>query len=275
MAFFFVGFPLLVLISKLGIKWSTILALIFMGIGTVIRIGINQQFYLVHAGNLLTGVSCPILYIISVKFVNDWFDDNSRGIWLAVTALAGPVGSIVSFAIPNLVVKKGDPILGFTEKEIPDRKAEVQLYLIIEGGIAIVVSVLTFLFFKDPRYAKGGNPDNQLNFESADNSESFVSEAGSPSDGEDDNRVFTFGTVIEECKHVLSVPIIKYLLLIYMICYGTVIAFGSTSVGIITTFNYKEVLYFFLNNNRVWEPFSPWWRLFLGLWARFPIVRFS
>jgi len=77
LTFFVVSYPLIVLVNKLGIKWSSKLCLVITAIGMCIRCLINWSFLTVNIGQIIGGISTPIMFIIQVKFCDDWFNDSS------------------------------------------------------------------------------------------------------------------------------------------------------------------------------------------------------
>ena len=48
-------------------------AMVICSLGLVLRCAINLHFYLVILGQFITGVTFPILYVIQVKFCEDWY----------------------------------------------------------------------------------------------------------------------------------------------------------------------------------------------------------
>lgn len=120
-------------------------------------------------------------------------------------------GNIVSFLLPNVMVKKG--------KEVPNYKKMkmVENYLIAEAGIALVSCVLSLIVYTKPEYA-------------------IESQALINDKLEGKSRGF-----LEEVKYIAKRKIILLYIIIQMIGFGLIVALASVITDIIVTFGYKEV----------------------------------
>lgn len=138
------------------------MSLIVFLVGTILRCFIAKHIYLVIIGQFFNGFASSFIANLQIKVISEWFDAKEvnllklkieksnlqRGIWITLSGLANPLGSLLSNLLPVIMIT----INGTADKET--NKTQIQKYLIMHAIICGVICLITILFWKQG-YSKG------------------------------------------------------------------------------------------------------------------------
>lgn len=96
------NFISIAVLNRWGIKASIVTGLIFLLIGSWIRMFVvfSNNFSPYFIGATISAASQPFLMNIPSKVASTWFGDKERAIATAVGSVSVPIGTVISFVLP-------------------------------------------------------------------------------------------------------------------------------------------------------------------------------
>ena len=151
----FCYFYFFICLDLTGLRVATILAALFLVIGTGLRCITAEPetaTYLIHAGQFLIGIGGPVGQSSATVLSSTWFPKTQRTTATAVASLASYIGTALSFFIgPHMVtdvatlpVKKGQP--GYI-KEVAKISDEIMRLLYVQCGVCGGLLLLVLFSF--------------------------------------------------------------------------------------------------------------------------------
>ena len=213
--------PSIRLTSKLGIRWTATVGGLLMAIGYGLRSLINYNFYYVILGQIVGGFAGPFVFSIQGKLITEWFNDNERGIWMALSSLAAPIGAMFGFVFPLFF------ITGENETPKEDERANFQRYLLTEALIPFVLFFLILILWKQSPLIKViessvDDIKNKLTFALHDPEEGSIT------------RTF------DQIKRCLRKESVRSMFILYGIGFGLITTVGAQLTASLGCFGYPE-----------------------------------
>lgn len=100
------AFPANYMILKLGLKKSLLISMAMVTVGGGTRMFINQSFYFVQAGQFIIGLAIPIVMNSQLTFIQTWYTEAQRGIYISIFGISNPIGTCLGFVLPTLLIKE-------------------------------------------------------------------------------------------------------------------------------------------------------------------------
>jgi len=100
------AFPANYIILKLGLKKSLIISMAMVTVGGGIRMFVNQSFYFIEAGQFIIGLAIPIVMNSQLAFIQTWYTEKQRGIYISIFGISNPIGTCLGFVLPTLLVQE-------------------------------------------------------------------------------------------------------------------------------------------------------------------------
>jgi MFS family permease len=97
------AFPAAGIMSKLGIKMTSTIALVSLILGSVIG-ALATSFEVLLAGRFLEGVSMGLISVTAPAAISRWFPRHKRGLALGIWAPWVPIGSVVMLNAANPIM---------------------------------------------------------------------------------------------------------------------------------------------------------------------------
>ena len=215
------SFPSIQLANKYGVKFNAITGTFLIAAGFVVRIFINKNFYLVVLGQFISGAGGPFVSSVQAKVITDWFDKTDRGIWMALSSLAAPIGAMLGFVIPLFFVD------GSSKISNDDQKTNITKYLACEAVIGLTTFVLTVLLWRKSRVvsAEEGSADDIRN------RETFV--INDPEEG-------LITNTLSQVSRCLVKASVRSMFVLYGVGFGLVTTIGALITAILGCFSYPE-----------------------------------
>ncbi len=112
-----------------------------MIIGTWFRmlVTINNNFYFVLIGHIIASISQAFIQNPVAKMAITWFGDKERGKATAFGSMSMPLGSLISFLLPNLFFKENQRM----------EYSELDFYILIQSFIVTTLTVPSLIFLKE------------------------------------------------------------------------------------------------------------------------------
>ena len=217
-----VAFPSVSVAMHRGLRFTVTVGALLIAIGLMMRALVNDSLYWVVAGQLLVGAGSPFYNSIQAKVVTEWFDQDERGIWLALNALTAPLGVMVGFVMPIFFVDSSPDV------NSEDQKRNVMKYLLSEGIIGIVGFVMAAVLWKSKETKV------EVTSTSADDlrsRETFI--LNDPKEGD----IIDIWGQIKTC---LSRGSLRAMFVMNGIGFGLVTTVGATITGVLGCFSYPE-----------------------------------
>ena len=215
--------PSIKLAALLGIRWTATVGGLLLAVGFAVRVFINYNFYFVILGQIVGGLAGPLIYSIQGNIVTDWFDSTERGVWIALSALAGPIGVMIGFVFPLFFIT--------TEDETPSEveKSNFARYLFVQALVPGVLFLLIFLFWRkspllQPTEDNADDIKNKLTFAINDPEEGSITKT------------------IDQIRRCMRKESVRSLFIVYGIGFGLVTTIGAQLTAILGCFGYPEKL---------------------------------
>ncbi|KAG1681803.1 Solute carrier family 49 member A3 [Nymphon striatum] len=111
------GLVAMVVIDNTGLRLGVLIGACLNATGAIIRaistatfIPQHDMFWMSMLGQTIAGISQAFVLIIPTKVAETWFPDNQRAIATTVVSMANPIGIIVGFAIPPIIVHEANGV---------------------------------------------------------------------------------------------------------------------------------------------------------------------
>ena len=69
---------------------------------------VNDSFWYIQIGQFIIGLAVPIILNSQLAFINTWYDESSRGVFIALIGLTNPIGTCIGFVLPSVFITKYD-----------------------------------------------------------------------------------------------------------------------------------------------------------------------
>ena len=215
------SFPSIQLANRFGVKFNVIAGTLLMALGFGLRVFINKNFYFVVLGQFVAGAGGPYLSSVQAKVITDWFDKNDRGIWMALAALASPIGVMVGFVVPLFFVD------GSGQASDDEQRGNIVRYLVCEALMGLAIFVLTALLWRKSRAGaaeEGGGEDIRSR-------ETFV--INDPEEG-------LITNTLAQVARCLAKASVRSMFVIYGVGFGLVTTIGALITAVLGCFGYPE-----------------------------------
>jgi MFS family permease len=216
------SFPSIWVANSWGVKSAMILGSFFIAAGFAVRTLINDGIIWVIIGQFIAGCGGPFISSVQAKVVTEWFDKTDRGIWIALSSLAPPLGVMIGFVLPLFFISSD------TNTTIDTQKTNMKWYLTSAAIIGLVGFVLVILFWRASEPLEEG----EQNADDIKSRETFI--INDPNEG-------NITQTLAQVKKCFGRGSIRSMFVVYGIGFGMVTTVGSLITGILGCFNYPEV----------------------------------
>lgn len=113
-------------------------------------------------GSLIAALGQPFLMNIPSKIASTWFGDKERAIATAVGGVSVPIGTVISFLLPQAVISDSD------EQDHDQGKQHFALYIMIQTMIVTIICIPALSFMREqpltPPSVVANETNNHMSF---------------------------------------------------------------------------------------------------------------
>lgn len=159
-------FAAMVVLEKYGVKVSIVIGALFLLLGAWIRLFIlfseERSFTAYFIGAFIAAFGQPFLMNIPSKIATLWFGDKERAMATAVGAVSSPIGSVISFVLPQAFVQESDLA------DIMAGQRHFCFYLLVQTMVVTLCIVPALAFIRErppsPPSVVANETDNHMGF---------------------------------------------------------------------------------------------------------------
>lgn len=217
-----ISFPSVKVASIMGVRAAMVIGTFLIAAGFLLRVFINTNYYFVLAGQIVAGLGCPFINIITARVVTDWFNKAERGIWLALGSLGPVLGVLTGFVTPLFFVTDEKTT------SVADQQGNIMRYMRFEFVLMIIWFGLVLLLWRpSPGTQEDDNKEVMINAR-----ETFVI---------NDPTEATIGSLMTQIKTCISRPAVRSMFAINGLGFGLITAVGSLITPMLSCFDYPEI----------------------------------
>lgn len=158
------NFMAIAILTRWGLKSSIVVGTMFLLVGAWIRMFImfSGNFTPYFVGAIIAAIGQPFLMNIPSKIASTWFGDKERAIATAVGSMSVPIGTVLSFVLPQTVISEDD----FNNPA--EGKQHFGLYIMIQTFIVTMFCIPALTFIKEeppsPPSVVANDTNNNMGF---------------------------------------------------------------------------------------------------------------
>jgi len=133
-------------LRRYGVKISIIIGTLLFMIGAWIRLFLffsGDSFTVFYIGSFIAATGQPFALNLTSKIASIWFGDKERALASAIGLCGTPIGSFISFLLPQIVVRDSD------YNDLPLAREHFLMYLLLQTMIVTIFCIPSLVFIRE------------------------------------------------------------------------------------------------------------------------------